>query len=112
MANPAARMPSMSSIIAELIVNSNKSKRENRGRETTYRSVLFPEPAVIRKAISVRKRVRVVNSYVYHGSITGIPLLSTFLTHRSQRTKLLSLHDVLSKQNRGSSKGPEVRANF
>ena len=54
---------------------------------------------------------RVGETYVYHESTRGRWTLSTVLTRGPQKTTWKSQCDVLSKRNRGLSRGQEVTAN-
>ena len=65
----------------------------------TYRSVLFPAPAV--RSTGYRRRVLVgsLKTYVFHESTRVTPSSSILLTRCSQRTMLRFLYVVFSKQS-------------
>ena len=87
MANPAARMPSTSWMIADLLGIVNNFKQND--KVITYRSVLFPAPASRSTKSSVQgTRWRCKKTYVYHESTKATPASSILLTHCSRRTTL------------------------
>jgi hypothetical protein len=95
MANPAARKPSTSWMIAELIDNVNILDRTTEGSRT---EVCFSRnPLYNQETINASGALTVKGAYVSHGSTIVAPLISNLSIYCSQRTTSLFLYDVLSK---------------
>jgi hypothetical protein len=110
MANPAARKRSTSWIIAELF--HNMSNLEYSHRRATYRSVLFPQPAVSVRSGNhpCKQNMEITEAYVSHGSTTTTRLISNLPICYSRRTILRFPYGVLSMRRGGSSKDREEKA--
>src|SRR6266705_3501936 len=95
-------------MIADLIGVMNDPEQSKKAM--TYRSVLFPAPAV-RSTSYVRHSSVVRKTYVFHESTTGTPSLSILLTQCTRKTMPRFLYVGFSKRSFDSSTDQGETAN-
>jgi hypothetical protein len=110
-ANPAERMSSISSMMADLIGNMSDLDDAIRVIHTEVYFSLTPLYGTIKKPLMQARARSRRKTYVCHVSTRRTLTLSTLLTLCSRRTTRKFQYGVFSKQNRGFLKDQEVRAN-